>query len=266
MTKIITVAAMKGGVGKTILTLNIAGVLAEDAKVLVIDADPQSNSTSGLGINVADFQGKTIGDIFEKGGKASLSEIIVKSPVPELSNLDLVPSSIWLTATEMSLVSRAARESILANFLKAKKNAEVIAKYDYVIVDTNPSMGIVNQNAFFVADSIVMVTDVSFNGAQGIEMFDALWGEVREALGKEDNLAALVINNADRRISLAAEIKDFLKSESYAEFLCDTVVPQRVKFKETEIGGKPINVMYPASEENKIMHALVDELKQKGAI
>ena len=106
--------------------------------------------------------------------------------------MDIICSSIQLTATEMQLVSRAGREQILKNYID--DNIKFFREYDYVIIDTNPSMGIINQNAFYVADNILLVTDVSYNGIQGAELFMYLWEKARNDLRKADNISAFFIN------------------------------------------------------------------------
>lgn len=262
MPKITTVAAMKGGAGKTMIVDNLAGCLAEESRVLLIDADPQANASSGLGIDIANQDRLTIADILGNA-KTDPEAVIIKSPIEELPNLDLIPSTIWLTKTELQLVSRGGRERLLANYIE--DNFNVFEQYDYILIDTNPSMGIVNQNAFYVADSIILITDVSMNGIQGIEMFQYLWDELRRDLRKEDNIRAVLINNLDSRIGLAREIIEYCETEEHlSNLFVKPAIPSRVAFKETEVEAKPINVLKPRRKEQVIIKCLVESLKEKG--
>ena len=138
--KIITMATLKGGTGKTLNTFNIAGILAENSKVLLIDIDPQCDLTSNCGIDSSNTEVKTIRDIFENLPKIqpAAKEVIMKAPIPELPNLDLIPSSILLFKTEKMLSTRSNKEHILDYFLQ--NNESYLNQYDYIMIDTNPSL------------------------------------------------------------------------------------------------------------------------------
>ena len=264
--KIVTIATLKGGTGKTTIAFNMAGILAETKRVLIIDADPQCNISSDVGVNIADQSLKTIREIFNNK-KTKPNEIIIKSPIEELPNLDIIGSSIKLTATELQLVSRAGRELILQHYIE--DNIEVFKEYDYIIIDTNPSMGIVNQNAFYVADNIIIVSDVSFNGIQGAELFMYLWDEARKDLRKNDNISALVINNYDKRIGLSQELKEYCTNkEAFKDILISSTVPNSVKLKEASLEHKPINVN-PHYRKQLVCIAvrnIISELSERGVL
>jgi chromosome partitioning protein len=152
----------------------------------------------------------------------------------QLPNLDIITSHIRLTATELQLVSTAAREKILKKWIA--KNQEYLSKYDYIILDTNPSMGVVNQNAFMAADSIILVSDVSKKAIQGAQLFTYLWGEICESMDIEDNTKALILNNCDKRIGLTENIKEYYRDdEDFGKIMMDNVLPARVDIKNTEI-------------------------------
>lgn len=261
MPKIITVGTLKGGTGKTTFTFNLAGILAENKRVLICDADPQCNLTTDAGIDSAIQTRPSTLDLFEHD--IDPEDVIIKEPVKGLPGLDLIPSHIKLTATEMQLANRAGREQILANWME--DNADALKKYDYVIFDTNPSMNLVNKNAFYVADKIILVSDVSFNGAQGVELFMYLWKDARKDLRKEDNVAALVINNYDKRTKVAAEMKEYVEGR-VMDLLVDQPIPATVKMKDTSFEHKPINVLYPDSAVCEAMRTVVKELKEKGVL
>ena len=157
--KVIAFGTLKGGTGKTTVAYNIGGILAEEHKVLFIDVDPQCNLSDNAGVDTANQEGVTIRNVFESPNKTAPEDVITSEPMWQLPNLDIIASHIRLTATELQLVSAPAREKILKKWIA--KNKGVLSKYDYIILDTNPSMGILNQNAFMAADSIILVSNVS---------------------------------------------------------------------------------------------------------
>lgn len=264
MTKKITISTLKGGVGKTMSSFNIAGILAEEGKkVLVVDVDPQGNVTNNFGIDRTTKGLKSVKEIFEDNAK--YEEVVYKAPVPELPTLDVIPSSIFLTGTEMRIINVAGRERILANFYE--DNAEGIEKYDYVIMDTNPSMSVINQNALFVADSIILLSDVSMNALEGAELFMALWDDARRTLRKENNIKGLLINNSDKRIKLSADLVEYCNGhEEFAKLVFKTVIPQNVKLKESELAAKPINIYDKTSAGYEAYKSVVEEMKQRGIV
>ncbi len=263
--KVISCGTLKGGTGKTMVTFNIAGILAENHKVLMIDQDPQCNLSDSAGIDTADQDIKSVRDIYERPTTVNPRDVIVKAPVKQLPNLDIIPSHLRLTGTEMQLVSRAGREQILGHYIE--DHMDVFGEYDYIINDTNPSMGIINQNAFLAADSIILVSDVSRKAVQGAQLFTYLWEESRANLRKADNVKALIINNVDKRLSLAAQLKEFYREDDeFAQLLVDQAVPNRVKLKDTEVKYSPINILYPKSEECQVFRNIVNELFEKGVL
>jgi chromosome partitioning protein len=260
---IITVGTLKGGTGKTATLFNLAGLLAEQYKILLVDCDPQTNLSLNCGVDITIKNLKTVINIFEDN--TSAEDVIFKNPIKELRNLDIVPSSIKLTATELQIVSRAGRENILKNFIL--DNKKLLSEYDYILIDTNPSMGIINQNAFLAADSIILVSDVSLNGIQGVELFIELWDNSRHNLRKENNVKALIINNLDKRIKLSAELIEYCdENESTKEIVLKNFIPSSVQVKNTEIEHKPINCLYKNSQIYEAYKHILLELKERGIV
>ena len=261
--KIITIGTLKGGTGKTTTTFNLAGCLAEFYKVLLIDCDPQANLSQDCGLDITDQSANSIKSVFD--AYLAPYKTVIKSPIKELPNLDLLPSNIWLMETEMMLVNRAGRESILANYFE--DNKDFFSQYDYVICDTNPSMSIINQNAFYLADSIILVSDVSMNGLTGIELFDYLWSKAARDLRKKKNIEALILNNADNRTKILKELVEYCEqNEDLNKWFVKPVISQSVKIKETSLEHKPINLYLKNSRECSAYVELINNLKEKGVI
>jgi len=261
--KIITIGTLKGGTGKTATIFNLAGLLAETHKVLLIDCDPQTNLSLNCGVDITIKNLKTVVDIFENNITAD--DIIFKNPIKELKNIDIIPSSIKLTATELQIVSKAGRENILNNFII--DNKKILKEYDYILIDTNPSMGIINQNAFLVADNVILISDVSLNGIQGAELFIELWASARKNLRKENNVKALILNNLDKRIKLSAELIEYCdENESTKDIILKTVIPSSVQIKNTEIEHRTINCLYKNSPIHESYKNVLIELKERSIV
>jgi chromosome partitioning protein len=263
--KIDTIGTLKGGTGKTSCLFNLSGLLAEQGRVLLIDCDPQTNLSLNCGVDVTAPGLRTVRDIFDGGAAVTARELIFRGPVKELPEMDIIPSSIGLAGTEMRLAARSGRENILRNFLL--DNRPFLSGYGHILIDTNPSMGIVNQNAFLAADSVLLVSDVSLNGIQGAELFIELWVGARRDLRKEDNVAALIINNFDRRLKLSGELVEYCRdNEGIRDIVLKTVIPASVQVKNTEIEHRPIGCLHRNSPVHEAYQNVLRELRERGAI
>jgi len=259
--KTISFGTLKGGTGKTTTCFNLAGALATDPnnRILLIDGDPQCNLTNDIGVDCSDMDRNNIRTLFENK-KIEPADLIIESPMSELPNVDIIPSDILLIKTEMQLISTPGREKLLANYIK--RNQDFFERYTHIIFDTNPNLGVINQNIFYFVDSIILVSDVSLNAIQGAELFTYLWEENIEDLGIENNIKALIINNFDKRINLAKDLQDYyLSEEEFKNILIETPIPGSVAMKDTSLNHLPIVVLNPshqaASAVKKVMKELI---------
>ena len=258
--KSIAFGTLKGGTGKTTSCFNLAGALAlnPNNRILLVDGDPQCNLTNDIGIDCSDMDRNNIRTIFENK-KIDPSELIIHNTLEKLPNIDIIPSNILLIKTEMQLVSIAGREKLLANYFD--RNKDFFSQYTHVIFDTNPNLGVINQNIFYFVDSIILVSDVSLNAIQGAELFTFLWEENIEDLGIDNNIRALIINNFDKRINLAKDLQDYyLSEEEFQDILIETPIPGSVAMKDTSINHSPIVILQPQHQAASAVKGIVKEL------
>ncbi len=254
---------------------NLSGIVAgRGKKVLLIDVDPQCNLSSNCGIDVADMGFTTVKDIFAKyraTEQPKAKDIIIEHPIPELPTLDIIPSSILLFNVEEDITILEGRTKILKNFLN--RNAKALERYDYIFMDTNPSMSVFNINAFYAADAIIISTDVSSNSISGAELFCGLWDAKREQINetaesrKEDNIEALLIGNYSSRSNLSKELLDYVHTADFSkDIVLDTLIPTTVQLKDTEVRHKPINLIHKGEKAHLAFENLADELIGKGIL
>ena len=258
---IVCFASLKGGAGKTLNCFNIGGILAEKSKVLLLDCDPQCNLSYNCGIRIIGSEAYSVRDIFEMDPRPDPGQVIIRSPIEELPDLDIIPASIYLFESEEKMVLRADRERILERYFEDHRS--FFRKYDYVLIDTNPSMSTTNVNCFNVADDIILSSDVSINSITGAELFCSLWDKKRRQLRKEDNIGALVICNYNGQSNFARDLLEFTRIKDFSrDIVCKNVISSTVKLKETESSHKPVNVLYPNHKSCGQYRMLIDELKE----
>ena len=204
---VVTVGAMKAELERPWSSTTSPAASQSAIKCLSWTPTPRL-TLQGLGIDIADPDMTTLADVLTNQGTPP-EDAVIRAPLRDLPNLDVMPSSILLFKTEFELAAKGERIRLLSYYLQ--DNSEFFGQYDYIIIDTNPGLGLVNQNAFFAADSIVLVTDVSDNGLTGVEMFQYLWGEeLCTELRIPDVTKGLVVCNYDKRIKLAPEMLDYI--------------------------------------------------------
>ena len=207
----------------------------------------------------------TIRDVFEKysyNEQPKAQDVIVKVPIKELPNLDVIPSSILLFEVEEKITLLEGRSFILKNFLK--RNKEILNRYDYILIDTNPSMSVFNINACYVADSIIISSDVSTNSINGAELFCSLWDAKRNQINqtadtpKEDNIAALIIGNYDKRTNMS---KDLIKKNSRSRGIAKTIYFDADQYNKIEKFSKQLAKSENASKPSfsKALKIILDD-------
>jgi len=229
MARVIAIANQKGGVGKTTTAINLAACLASaDLRVLLIDLDPQANSTSGLGVD-KNLVRQSVYDVL--GGSVPLSSAVLRT---ELDSLDLLPANRDLIGATVELLDASDREGLLRSRL-----AEVDGAYDFVLIDCPPSLGILTVNALVAAHSILIPVQCEYFALEGLsELFGTL-DRVRQGLNPGLEVEGVVITMYDDRLNLSAQIQDNVRAHLGAQVL-RTVIPRNVRLAESPSFGKPI--------------------------
>lgn len=269
---IITIATMKGGTGKTTLTYNMsAGLASTGANVLAMDFDPQCNLSSNFNFDIFNESAPSVADIFEDINTDPWS-ILLPTPLKECGTLDIIPSTMYLYGTELNLSTRAMREQALTNYIY--QHQDFFGCYDYILIDTGPNMGIINQNAFFASDHIVLVLDPSCNSAKGAHVFLSLWDRAREYSRIEDHVDALVINNVERTNISNALIEYIDGHPVLSKIRMKSMLPHTTRFKECDNQNLPIQFLKTKNakaEESRqkaelALNNLIEEFKERGIL
>ena len=265
MPKKIVFATMKGGTGKTTLSYTIGCFLARDNKVLMIDCDPQCNISVTLGMDIYNEKLPSIADIFETFD-IEPDDIYTPSPLDELPNLDLIPSTLFLSVSETALATKAMREMFLTNYIERYK--DWFDYYDYIIFDTNPGMGIVNQNAFFACDHIILSADPSACSALGGDIFMRLWKDIL-IFDKNQPLKidAFILNNMEYTNASRDIIKYVREHAYFKDIVLTQQVPHLTAFKESISEQKPLFLMAKKnSTAIRAIESVIEELKERGVL
>ncbi|ATW28719.1 ParA family protein [Candidatus Formimonas warabiya] len=249
MGKIISIANQKGGVAKTTTAVNVAAFMAmEGKKVLIIDIDPQGNASSGLGINRLETE-YCIYDVIING--VSLDAVTHDT---ELENLKIVPATIQLAGAEIELVSAISRESKLKKALRSIRD-----RYDYILIDCPPSLGLLTLNALTAADSLLIPIQCEYYALEGLGQLMNTYELVRKHLNPHLEIEGVVLTMFDARTNLAIQVVDEVKNYFRGKVF-STIIPRNVRLSEAPSHGKPVSLYDPKSRGAEVYHELAKEV------
>jgi chromosome partitioning protein len=235
--RIIALCNQKGGVGKTTSTINLGAALAEvGRRVLLVDFDPQGALSVGLGVAPHQLDRTAYNLLMERD--VSVDDILLKTSV---AGMDLLPSNIDLSAAEVQLVGEVAREQTLARALTA-----VVEDYDYVLIDCQPSLGLLTVNALTAAHGVIIPLECEFFSLRGVALLIDTVEKVRERLNPQLKLDGILATMYDGRTLHGREV--FARVvEAFGDDVFDTVISRTVRFPETTVAGEPITTWAPTS-------------------
>lgn len=255
MGRVIAITNQKGGVGKTTTTINLAAGLSEQGKkILVIDSDPQGNTTSGLGVDKYALD-KTLYDLLL--GNCYIEEITIKTPTP---NLNILPSNVNLSGAEIELIDYQDREYILKNIVK-----DVKYLYDYIIIDCPPSLNMLTINALTSADTVLVPIQCEYFALEGLSQLLHTIELVKKKLNPRLSIEGVVFTMYDSRTNLSMqvveEVKKYLSDEVYR-----SIIPRNVRLSEAPSHGMSIFEYDPKSKGAFAYLELAKQVIQRSVI
>ncbi|OFT58384.1 chromosome partitioning protein [Corynebacterium sp. HMSC05E07] len=253
---IISMCNQKGGVGKTTSTINMGACLAElGRKVLLVDLDPQGALSAGLGLT-HDQIGDTIYDVM-LDSEVSVHSAIVNTGV---AGLDLVPANIDLSAAEIQMVNEVGREHTLARALRPVRK-----DYDFIIIDCQPSLGLLTVNALACSQGVIIPMECEFFSLRGLALLTDTVEKVADRINFDLEVMGILVTMFDRRTRHAREVMDRVV-EYFGDKVFDTVITRTVRFPETSVAGEPITTWAPSSQAAKQYRDLAKEVIERANV
>ena len=252
MPKIIGVANQKGGVGKTTTAINLAASFAVlEYKTLLVDADPQANSTTGVGFDLHNVTHSLYDCMVNNAGA---KDVILKTDIP---NLDLIPSHIDLVGAEIEMINYPNREMVLKNLLDAVKD-----QYDFIIVDCSPSLGLITVNALTASDSVIVPVQCEFFALEGLGKLLNTIKIVQSRLNTYLKIEGILMTMYDGRLRLCNQVVSEVRRH-FEDMVFDTIVHRNAKLSEAPSVGKPV-ILYDAKSKGATNYLnLAKEILQK---
>ncbi len=252
MGRVIAIANQKGGVGKTTTSINLSAALAEQGKkVLVIDTDPQGNTTSGFGLDKNELE-NTIYELMI--GECETNDAIVKNVVEEIDGVDIIPSNVNLAAVEIELIDAEQKEFILREAIKTVKD-----DYDFIVIDCPPSLSMLTVNAMTTANTVLVPIQCEYYALEGLSQLVHTVNLVKDRLNPELEMEGVVFTMFDSRTNLSLQVVENVK-EHIQENVYKTIIPRNIRLAEAPSYGMPINVYEPKSAGAEAYRLLAGEV------